>query len=180
MRTFTTSVFTSLILITAVILSGCSSTEVKSYKDQTPKLVLEEYFNGTIDAHGIFQDRSGKVVKRFSCVIVATWSGNQGVLDESFTYSDGSTSKRIWKITKHSDGKYSGRAEDVVGEATGEASGNALQWNYVLSLKVDDEVYKVNFDDWMFLMDQKIMLNRSIMSKFGYRLGELSLTFIKR
>ncbi|MGE5293971.1 MAG: DUF3833 family protein, partial [Solirubrobacterales bacterium] len=51
----------------------------------------------------------------------------------------------------------------------GEAAGNALRWRYVLALPVDGKVYNVDFDDWMFLMDDKVMLNRSLMSKFGYR-----------
>jgi len=50
----------------------------------------------------------------------------------------------------------------------------------VLALPVDDKVYNVDFDDWMFLMDDKVMLNRSVMSKFGFRLGEVTLSFVKR
>ena len=68
----------------------------------------------------------------------------------------------------------------MVGEATGEASGNALRWRYVLALPVDGKVYNVDFDDWMFLMDDKVMLNRSLMSKWGFRLGEVTLSFVKR
>lgn len=41
-------------------------------------------------------------------------------------------------------------------------------------------MYNVDFDDWMFLMDERVMLNRSVMSKWGFRLGELSLSFYKR
>ncbi len=77
-------------------------------------------------------------------------------------------------------GRYSGRADDVVGEATGEAAGNALRWRYVLALPVDGKVYNVDFDDWMFLMDDQVMLNRSLMSKWGFRLGEVTLSFHKR
>ena len=68
----------------------------------------------------------------------------------------------------------------MIGEAQGEASGNALRWRYVLALPVDDKVWNVDFDDWMFLIDDKIMLNRSAMSKFGFNLGEVTLSFTKR
>jgi hypothetical protein len=57
--------------------------------------------------------------------------------------------------------RYVGRADDVVGEAQGEAAGNALRWRYVLALPVDGRVWNVDFDDWMFLIDDKVMLNRS-------------------
>jgi hypothetical protein len=68
----------------------------------------------------------------------------------------------------------------VVGEAIGEVSGNALRWRYVLALPVDGKVYNVDFDDWMFLMDDKVMMNRSYMRKWGFDLGEVTLTFVKR
>lgn len=39
----------------------------------------------------MFQDRSGRVVKRFCVRIDATWEGNRGTLDEHFEYADGET-----------------------------------------------------------------------------------------
>ncbi len=161
-------------------LAGCGSVEVQRYAAQEPTLDLREYFNGTLDAYGIFQDRSGEVVKRFHVLIEASWTGDVGTLDEHFTYSDGTTQRRVWTVTRHAAGRYTGTAGDVVGEAVGEAAGNALRWRYVLALPVDGKVYKVDFDDWMFLMDERVMLNRSEMSKFGIRLGEVTLSFHKR
>jgi hypothetical protein len=161
-------------------LGGCSTVEVDKYRGQTPALDLREYFNGTLDAHGVFQDRSGEVVKRFKVVIDARWQGDTGTLDERFTYADGSTQRRVWTITHLGGGRYTGRADDVVGEARGEAAGNALRWRYVMALPVDGKVYHVDFDDWMFLMDDKVMLNRSAMSKWGFHLGDVTLSFHKR
>jgi hypothetical protein len=37
----------------------------------------------------------------------------------------------------------------------------------------------VTFDDWMFLIDERVMLNRAVMSKFGFRLGEVFIAFNK-
>ena len=86
----------------------------------------------------------------------------------------------MWTLKKQPDGTFRGTADDVVGEAIGEVAGNALRWRYVLALPVDDKVYNVDFDDWMFLMDDKVMMNRSYMSKWGFNLGEVTLTFVKR
>jgi hypothetical protein len=47
-------------------------------------------------------------------------------------------------------------------------------------LPVDGKVYDVNFDDWMWQLDENTMMNRSVMSKFGFDLGEVSLFFKKR
>ena len=161
-------------------LTACASTGVEQYKAELPMLDLPQYLNGTLDAWGIFQGRSGEVKKRFHVVIDAKWQGDTGVLDEQFSWSDGSRSQRIWTLKRQPDGSYLGTAADVVGEAVGEVSGNALRWRYVLALPVDGKTYHVDFDDWMFLMDDKVMLNRSYMSKWGIHLGEVSLTFVKR
>jgi hypothetical protein len=161
-------------------LSGCSTQKIDTYARETPVLDLQQYFNGTLDAHGVFTDRSGTVVKRFTVVMNCTWQGDNGVLDEDFTYSDGTKQKRIWRLKKLADGRYTGTADDVVGTAQGQTRGNAFYWTYTLSLPVDGSVYEVQFDDWMYLVDQKVMLNKATMSKFGVKLGEVTLSFTKR
>lgn len=168
------------IATSALILGGCASQQIDTYAAERPALDLQQYFNGTLDAYGVFTDRSGTVVKRFTVVMLCNWVGAEGVLDETFTYADGSTQKRIWRLQKQADGRFSGRADDVVGEALGESRGNAFHWAYTLRLPVDEKVYDVQFDDWMYLMTDKVMLNKATMSKFGVRLGEVTLSFFKR
>ena len=193
---------------TALLLGGCASQNIASYADQQPVLDLQQYFNGTLDAYGVFTDRSGAVVKRFTVVMQCSWNGDDGVLDEDFSYSDGSKQKRVWRLKKTGDGRFVGQADDVVGEALGESRGNAFHWTYTLSLplgqgpsdagppqgasapsggsapreagSVGARTIEVQFDDWMYLMTDKVMLNKAAMSKFGVRLGEVTLSFSKR
>jgi len=167
-------------VVCAALLGACSTPQVQDYAKETPVLELRDYFNGTLDAYGIFTDRSGKVVKRFTVVMTCTWKGDSGVLDEAFSYSDGTTQRRIWRLTRHADGRYSGQADDVVGTAEGRQSGNAFNWAYTLALPVEGRVVNVQFDDWMYLMNDKVMLNKAAMRKWGVGLGEVTLSFIKR
>lgn len=162
-----------------VLLAGCAGVSVEDYRSERPVLDMREYFNGPLEAWGMFQDRSGKVVKRFHVEMKASWQGDTGTLEEDFRYSDGSTQRRVWTLQRQSDGSYIGRAADVVGEARGELVGNSLHWRYVLALDVDGKVYEMNFDDWMYLIDDKVMLNRSFMSKFGIEFGQVTLSFMK-
>ena len=165
---------------TLLLLAACASAPTPAdYASETPRLDLRRYFNGPLTAHGLFTDRAGRVVRRFTVNMTGTWSGDQGVLDEDFTYSDGKQERRVWRLTDLGNGRYSGRADDVVGEAIGQAAGNALNWRYTLALPVDGRVWEVQFDDWMFLMDDRVMLNKAVMSKFGIRLGEVTLAFTK-
>lgn len=169
------------ITLTAAVLAltGCANQDIAKYAQERPALDLARFFNGKVIAHGIFQDRSGQVVRRFTVDMDGRWEGNQGVLDERFTYSDGKTERRVWRLTKTDDGRYTGTADDVAGTASGRTSGNAFQWAYTLRLPVDGKVYEVQFDDWMYLVDERVMLNRATMSKFGIRLGEVTLSFQK-
>jgi Protein of unknown function (DUF3833) len=164
----------------ALALTACSSQNINDYAREKPVLELRDYFNGTLDAYGVFTDRSGQVVKRFTVLMKCAWTGDEGVLDEDFTYSDGSKQRRIWRLKKLGPGQYSGRADDVVGVANGRQSGNAFNWTYTMALPVDGKVYEVQFDDWMYLMNDKVMLNKATMRKFGWRLGEVTLSFSKR
>jgi Protein of unknown function (DUF3833) len=164
----------------ALVLAGCASAPTPAdYAAEKPVLDLKTYFNGPLVAHGIFTDRAGKVVRRFTVQMTGTWQGKQGTLDERFTYSDGKTERRVWRLTDEGGGRWTGRADDVVGTAEGRAAGNALNWRYTLSLPVDGKVYEVQFDDWMYLMDDRVMLNKAAMSKFGVFLGEVTLSFYK-
>jgi hypothetical protein len=149
-----------------------------AYRTEQPVLDLARYFNGPVDGWGMVQDRSGKVLRRFTVRIEGKWVGANGTLEEDFIWSDGKKERRVWTITKAGD-RYTGRAGDVVGEAAGVAAGNALQWQYVLQLPADQGGYKVDLDDWMYLVDEQTMLNRSVIKKFGIRFAEITIAFRK-
>ena len=176
-------------LAALLLLSGCATPGVEVYRNEKPQLDLKRYFNGTVDGWGMVQDRSGRVLRRFHVVIVASWDDNKGddskgddskgVLDESFDWSDGKKERRVWHIVKTGD-RYSGSAGDVVGRAAGEAAGNTLRWAYVLKLPPEQGGYEVDVDDWMFLLDDETLLNRSTINKFGIRFGDITINFRKR
>jgi uncharacterized protein YceK len=163
----------------ALLLAGCASVSPQDYATEKPKLDLATYFNGKVDGWGMVQDRSGKVVRRMVVEIDCKWNGNEGVLDESFVWSDGKTEKRVWRIKKDGD-RYIGTAGDVVGEAQGVASGNALQWQYTLKLPADMGGYEMSMDDWMWMVDDKTLTNMTSMKKFGLTFAEITIFFRKR
>ncbi len=168
------------LLPATALLASCASPTVADYAAEQPVLDLKTYFNGPIEAHGLFTDRSGKVLRRFTVQMTGSWSGNQGLLDERFSYSDGKTERRVWRLTDEGGGRWTGRADDVVGVAEGRAAGNALNWRYTLRLPLDGSVYEVQFDDWMVQMDERVMLNKAALSKFGFFLGEVTLAFRRK
>ena len=170
---------TRFVLLVALVLSvaSCSSVDVARYADQQPALNLEHFFSQPVKAWGMFQKRSGEVVKRFEVDIVSRREGNNLILDERFQYSDGTRQRRVWTLTPEGQGRWSGRADDVVGVAEGQVAGNTLHWRYRLNLPVDDSTYEMSMDDWMYLMDEDTLINRTSMSKFGVEVGQVTLFF---
>lgn len=169
----------SLLLASALVVAGCASPSVDDYATERPVLDLQAYFNGPVKAWGVFTDRSGKVVKRFTVEMDCRWQGDTGTLDERFTYSDGTTQRRVWTLQKLPNGRFTGSADDVVGQAQGRQAGNAFHWTYTLALPVDGRVWNVEMDDWMYLMGNGVVLNKTVMRKFGIALGEVTLSFTK-
>ncbi|RUO62264.1 DUF3833 domain-containing protein [Pseudidiomarina insulisalsae] len=169
-------VFVALIVS---FLVGCS-TSLDTYKNVQPHLKLEEFFNGELVAYGMVQDYSGEVIQRFRAELVGSWDGNEGVLDETFYYADGRTEKRVWYLTKTGPDRYEGRADDVEGVAEGKVAGNVLNWSYVLNLELDGEPFSVKLDDWLYLVDEENMINRTHMYKYGFNVGEITLYIGKK
>lgn len=167
------------LLCATLSLAGCAGPQVQDYAAERPLLDLRTYLDGPLTAHGMFTDRSGRVIKRFVVQMTGAWQGEEGTLDEHFQYSDGSTQRRLWHLRHLGDGRYTGRADDVVGEAQGASAGHAFHWTYTLALPVDGRVWNVELDDWMYRIDERTVLNRSVMRKFGLDVGEVTLMFTK-
>jgi hypothetical protein len=49
-----------------------------------------------------------------------------------------------------------------------------------LALPVDGTVLHVSMDDWMYLMNDRVMLNKARMTKWGVHLGDVTLSFTRR
>ncbi|PFG55894.1 uncharacterized protein DUF3833 [Vibrio sp. ES.051] len=169
----------STALITAAFLSACSA-DIDNYQSSTPTFDLFGYFEGDVKAWGMVQDYSEQQTRRFEVDIVGTVKGNKLTLVEDFVFDDGELDQRIWVITKLDDGSYEGKADDIIGVATGKEQGNALQWQYDFELQMDDSSVNVFFDDWLYRQDEKHVFNLTKIKKFGLEVGTITLFFQKQ
>ncbi|MBT8430263.1 MAG: DUF3833 domain-containing protein [Gammaproteobacteria bacterium] len=161
------------------LLAGCSGMQAKDFEGTTPRLDLFEYFAGDTRAWGIFESRSGELKRQFTVDIRGEVEGDSLTLTEDFVYADGETEQRIWRIKRLDEHRFEGRADDVVGTANGLAYGQALNWRYTLRLPFRDSTLEVKFDDWMYLQPDGVLINRATVSKFGFKVGEVTLFFSK-
>ena len=169
-----------LSLILVIFLTGCSSNmKPTDFKGQKPRLIIEDYLSGNVKAWGVLQNRSGKVTRQFSADLNGKWDGKQLILDEKFNWSDGEVQTRQWKIVKKDEHNYEGTAADVVGTAKGFSYGSAFKLEYVLLVPVKGKEIKITFDDWIFKQSDTIAINRAKMTKFGFRVADLTVVFVK-
>jgi len=172
------------ILGVCLLLTGCAEMKPDDFANTEPKFDLYEYFEGQTVAWGLFEDRFGKVRRQFKVEITGTVDQNDGqevlVLDEHFTYADGEKDRRVWTINREGSQNYTGKADDIIGQATGTSAGNALNWSYEMDLPVGSRKIRVHFNDWMFLQQDGVMINRAKVTKFGLDIGEVSLFFQKQ
>ena len=82
-------------------------------------------------------------------------------------------------INKIDENNYEGTAGDVVGKAKGYSYGPAFKFEYVLLVPVKGKEMKITFDDWIFKQDNRVAINRATMTKFGFKVAELTVVFVK-
>ena len=148
-----------LLIISLFLITNCSnnsSMKPEDFKDKKPRLIIEEYLSGNVKAWGVLQNRSGK-----------------------FNWDDGEIQTRQWQIKKIDENNYEGTAGDVVGKARGYSYGPAFKFEYVLLVPVKGKQMKITFDDWIFKQDDRVAINKATMTKFGFKVAELTVVFVK-
>ena len=160
------------------MLSSCSTTSIDEYANNLPTLDPQQFFNGSLTAHGVLKDRSGKVTRYFNASIKAYWNNGVGTLEEKFVFDDGEIQYRNWTLTPAPIG-YTATAGDVIGNGTAQAKGNAMQLNYVLEVNYKGSPLQLQVDDWMWQVDQNTLLNESTLRKWGFKVGSVQLVIVK-
>lgn len=168
-----------LMIFTTLFIMSCS-TDLQDYKETTPDFDLFGYFQGETEAWGMVKDYTDRQTRRFHVNIKGEVDGDTLILHEDFLYHDGETATRIWTINRHKAGVYTGRADDIIGDANGEVMGNVLHWRYDFLLKTESKDIKVHFDDWMYRQDERHLFNMTTITKWGIRVGEVTLFFRKK
>ena len=160
-------------------VTGIASPRISAYRAQEPKVDVRDYFNGKLTAYGTVEDVFGRVLSRFTAELEGKWNGNEGELNEVFHFDDGSEEARVWKLHVNGDGRFTGTAHDFVGEAKGEQAGNAIFMEYVLRREMHGRTIDFSMDDRLYLINDKHMINRAKMRKFGITVAELTVAFVK-
>ncbi len=169
---------TMAIAFTTLLVTACGRPDLQDYADKTPPFDPAVFFAGDSKAWGIFQDRFGRVRTRFVVDLSGEWEGSLFILTEDFEYDDGRTEQRIWSLSRSGDGNWRGMADGVTVPATGRSLGNAFNFTYAIDLQLaDGETLAVEFDDWIWRLDDRTAINRAYVKKFVIEIGEVLIFF---
>lgn len=167
----------ALILIAVVTrVTGFRSQKPADLAGQGPAFDLRRHLSGPILCEGVIYGPTGRVASRFIADMDGAWDGNTGILHETFRYDSGRVQARHWKLNLSNDGSIRAEAPDVIGHGTGRAEGPGVCLRYRIKLDPEAGGHVLDVVDWMYLMDNGTIMNRSQFSKFGITVAELVAT----
>jgi len=124
------------------------------------------------------ENRRGEPRNRFRTEMFGRREGDVTTVTQDFTFEDGRTQQRVWRIRRIDEHRYEATAPDVIGVAPGEAYGNAFHWEYTLAVNPRNIFTRVQMHDWMYLQaDGATMLNRVVVTKFGVVIAQTTEYF---
>ncbi|MFO1131788.1 MAG: DUF3833 family protein [Hyphomicrobiales bacterium] len=160
-------------------LTGCSRNAGMLKRNDAAPFDLLCWLEGRSHAQGVFEDRNGRVRRRFRVEMDGTTEGNGLRLHERFDFDDGERQERTWHLARGAGHSFSGRAEDSVSEAHGRFEPGVAYLCSELQLKIGRRTVAMRFDDAFYEAGPGLVLNRSTMSKWGIRLGQILIQFRK-
>jgi Protein of unknown function (DUF3833) len=170
----------ALIILTLIAMRARFATfEAQSPSDYAglgPQFDLRHHLSGPIQCEGMIFGPTGRVTSRFVADMEGKWDGNTGVLSEVFRYDSGSVQHRAWTLALGATGNIVATAPDVVGEGSGRAVGPGVMLRYRIRLTPEAGGHVLDVTDWMYLMENGTIMNRSQFRKFGFKVAELVAT----
>lgn len=155
---------------------GFKAQKSAQYAGMTPEFDVKTVLNGKMICEGVIYGPLGRVTSRFIATMEATWQGNHCSVAETFIYDNGNKHDRVWDLVLEADGSIRARATDIIGDGVGQQDGPAVGLRYRIKLPEHSGGHELNAVDWMYLLENGTIINRSQFSKFGIKVAELVAT----
>lgn len=146
------------------------------YTGKGPAFDLRQHLSGPLACEGVIFGPTGRVTSRFVADMQGTWTGTTGTLAEVFRYDSGTIQHRAWTLAVAPDGTITATAPDVVGQGTGRVEGSGVLLRYRIRLTPEAGGHVLDVTDWMYLLENGTIMNRSQFRKFGIKVAELVAT----
>lgn len=175
---------TALLLLAVLVMAALILPRVTGFRTQRPadftgkgpQFDPRKHLNGPILCEGVLYGPLGRVSSRFVADMHGSWDGTRATLTEKFTYDSGVIQNRAWALTLGNDGTIRAEADDLDGPGIGHVEGPSCQMRYRIRLPADAGGHVLDVVDWMYLMPNGTIMNRSQFRKFGIKVAELIAT----
>ena len=156
--------------------TGFRAQRPQHYVASTPVFDIKEVLKGPMLCEGMIYGPFGRVTTRFVAQMHAEWQGNEGRMTEEFHYDSGTIQHREWTLKLNEDGQIQATAPDLIGVGHGQQSGATVMLSYEIKLTEEAGGHALKVTDWMYLMENGAIMNRSQFRKFGFKVAELVAT----
>lgn len=160
--------------------AGFRAQVPEDYAGKGPEFDLRQHLRGPILCEGVIYGPTGRVSSRFVADMEARWEGNVGTMTEEFRYDSGERQSREWRLTLGNDGSIRAEADDVIGTGTGRQAGSGVRLDYKIRLPERAGGHVLDTTDWMYLMENGAIINRSQFRKYGIKVAELVATMRRK
>jgi hypothetical protein len=170
----------ALVVLALIALRGryasFTAQNPEDYASHGPAFDLRRHLSGPLTCEGVIFGPTGRVTTRFVADMQGSWTGQTGTLSEVFRYDSGTVQHRAWALTLGQGGSITATAPDVAGEGKGRVEGSGVMLRYRIRLTPEAGGHVLDVTDWMYLLDNGTIMNRSQFRKFGLTVAELVAT----
>jgi hypothetical protein len=168
-------------LCAAWLVAGCAAPlRPEAFATTAPAFDPVTFWTGRTSSWGVVENRDGAPTAIVTTATDATAEGADGLHMVQHVMTGGKDTVRDWHMRRLGDGKFAATANDMVGTAKGVASGRTFHWTWTLATEPGNDLLNVSMEQWMYLADNGTLMNRTIITKLGVRLAEISEQFVRR
>lgn len=170
-----------LCLCVAMLASGCAAPlRPEAFANTAPAFDPVTFWTGRTTSWGVIENRDGAPTSIITTSTEGTAEGAGGLHMVQHVIVNGKESVRDWHIRRLGAGQFDAAANDMAGTVRGAPSGRTLHWTWVLETKPGNRLFNITMEQWMYLSDNGMLLVRTIATKLGVRLAEISEQFVRR
>jgi hypothetical protein len=160
-------------------LAGCTRPmPLAAFRDTAPAFDPLVFWTGHTHSWGVVETPGGAPQEIVQTDCLGTLEGPDTLhMQQTLTESDGTVSHRDWHLRRVSPGHFEATANDMNGTAHGEAAGRVFHWDWVWAIRPGSSWKTVTMHQWMYLMPDGTMMNRTIITKLGFTVAEVSEQF---
>jgi hypothetical protein len=154
----------------ALALFGCASAPIAPTEPTRP-VTLVSAFQGRRTGTGQFRVWVTGDERRFSAELNGRVTGVEGMrtltVTEDFVYDDGQKDRLTWVFRETGPGRWSGKREDTVGEATVIEENGQIRLTYTADFKSLTDTTRLGFSDLIYAQPDGTLVNDGIVSRAG-------------